>query len=172
MRPRDGSKDYFDRMRAGDIPEDPWGHTNLEAREPWVLFRKYRYFEKPLEGPLRPMYALPSQWHPSMFTEASPGARYVRYFGYDGSDRTTLMRSFVATPKSQYGYTWLEDRDAVVWLLNIYPGEIQVIHLATGDVLAVKRGFFRVRPMTICPSKKDDTFAFEFVKKVLVPATK
>ena len=29
MRPRDGSKDYFDRMAVGDIPEDPWGHTNI-----------------------------------------------------------------------------------------------------------------------------------------------
>ena len=33
MRPRD-PRDYFTRLREGDLPEDPYGHTNAEAKMP------------------------------------------------------------------------------------------------------------------------------------------
>src|SRR5688500_11187498 len=134
MRPRDGSKDYFDRMRAGDIPEDPWGHTNYEAKEPWILFRKYRFFEKPLNGPLRPTYAIEMKWHASLFGDPPSDAKYVRFFGYDGVNRSTLRREFVRAPLSQYGYTWRENTNPLTDLLNIYPGEMTVVHLSTGNV--------------------------------------
>lgn len=168
MRPRDGSKDYFDRMSVGDIPEDPWGHTNLEAQQPWILFRQYKVLEKPVLGTLSPPPALAQHWHPSMSAEVPVDAKYVRYFGYDGHDRKTLRREFVKKPSTSFGYTWSEDRGLFTKLLNIYPGTITVVDLRSQVTLAEKRGFFRVRPFSNC-ERKDETFAYDFVSKVLRP---
>ena len=49
MRPRDASKDYFDRMRAGDVPEDPYGYRSADSKDPLPFFlgsKGYRLFEK------------------------------------------------------------------------------------------------------------------------------
>ena len=58
MRPRD-PRDYFDRLSHGDIPEDPYGHTNVEAQAPQVLFVSppfvgYLFFENDLPAAARP----------------------------------------------------------------------------------------------------------------------
>lgn len=169
MRPRDGSKDYFDRMAKGDIPEDPWGHTNLEAQEPWLLFRKYRYFEKIPEGVLSPPVSERRRWHASMYEVLAPSTKFVRYYGYDGANRTTLNREGRSSHKSEFGYSWRSTRDVVDRLFNIYPGEITVVELSRGLVLAQKRGFYRSRPVSRCRGPKDETFVFDFVGKILKP---
>ncbi len=69
MRLRD-PRDYFSRLLAGDIPEDPWGHTNVDARSPWGPFvTKYQYFETHQKR-----WDLGDQWKRNVFS--SPPATY------------------------------------------------------------------------------------------------
>lgn len=167
MRPRDGSKDYFDRMANGDIPEDPWGHTNAEAREPWILFRSYQFIEKPNSGVVSPPPALQRNWYPSMYGQTPDGTKYFRYLGYDGKERATIRREAVWSPRSNYGYTWGRESALLDTVFNVRPGEMRVVSLGTNEVLAVKRGYFRTRPIRLCGGPKDESFAYDFVRKVL-----
>jgi hypothetical protein len=173
MRPRDGSKDYFDRMRAGDIPEDPWGHTNWEAQRPATMFvnppwAPYRFFET-----LRSQTDGLQPWNRVRAYVAldEPNARYSRYFGYDQNKKTPMVVEHVKDSKSTIGYTWVGSRRFDHWLLNTYPGEIRVVELASQEVLARKVGFYRIRPFASCPPGKDDKLVYDFVSRVAIPPT-
>jgi len=172
MRPRDGSKDYFDRMKAGDIPEDPWGHTNLEAQRPWVLFRNYRYFEKPIQGVIEPRFATREDWDPSMFGVPTAEDRIVRFFGYDRSDQKALKREFDKSARSRFGYNWVSESSILNWVFNVYAGETRVVDISDGDLLGKKKGFVKTRPYDLCPADKDDWFIGKFVERVLIPASR
>ena len=159
MRPRDGSKDYFDRMREGDIPEDPYGHTNMEARYPAGLFvnppfARYQYLESII---------------PSGATAKIPNAKYRIYFGRDIAKKKQMIEEDVAAINSRYGYTWHGIGRLDYWSFNIYGGEIVVKDLRTEEVLAVKRGFLKVRPWAKCPMGDKETLVYDFVSKVLKP---
>lgn len=169
MRPRDGSKDYFDRMRDGDIPEDPWGHTNREAQSPWHMVQTYKFIEVPasiLPSPYRR-----SWYDESMFELPLKMEKIARYSGYDGKSLRTIRKEFAHTPRSIFGFTWSEIGDSTAIFFNIYGGEISAVALQSGEILATKRGFYRSRPAAICPRGKDDSQTERFLAKVLRPAT-
>jgi len=169
MRPRDGSQDYFDRMANGDIPEDPWGHTNVEAQEPWAMIGRYRYIEIfNLDATQR--IARSNLYDSSMKSEPTPGDKVARFFGYNGRELRSMRKEFGKSPISRFGFTWQERRTIIDRLFNVFPGEVQVKELNTQHTLAIMRGFFRVRPMRLCPRGKDDFFVTRFVEKVLTPA--
>ena len=170
MRPRDGSKDYFDRMRAGDVPEDPWGHTNREAQYPWHMINGYRFIEVPIEGVVSPPRALQRTYDVSMFESVPEGARIARFLGYDGKSLATFRKEFDSSYRSKYGFTWEEVSDPVGRLLGIRQGQIKVVELKSGDVLGRKVGFYRLRPIEICPTGKSDSLAEDFVAKVARPS--
>jgi hypothetical protein len=172
MRPRDGSKDYFDRMRAGDIPEDPWGHTNAEAQWPWSLIDKYRYIEIPAQSAPVPSMVWNKSLDASMFAHPTEKDAIARFSGYDGHKLGTFRKEFSVSRNSEFGYTWHGYGRILSAVLNIFPGEILVKDLRTDETLAVKRGFLRVRPYRICPPGKDDRLTIEFVQRVLRPASK
>jgi len=154
MRPRDGSKDYFDRMRAGDIPEDPWGHTNVEAQHPdWLFVNKSTKYS---------------------YLEVVPNGRQdtvTRYFNYDHRSNKPMLVARDVERKSSYGFRWMETDDVTGVLFGIYGGRIEVLDLDSGSSLATKRGFVRVRPWRICPNDKTEEFAYSFVSKVLRPSS-
>lgn len=168
MRPRDGSKDYFDRMAAGDIPEDPWGHTNAEARYPWTFLGSYEFFEtKQTEVTNR--ISTSKLFHSSMKAPPDRNQPFVRYSGYNGRDLGSFRKQFAEVPKSNYGYTWRGDQSQLDAWFNVFPGEIRVVDLQGDITLAVSRGFFRSRPMNTCPPGKNELFVLRFIEKVLRP---
>ncbi len=152
MRPRDGSKDYFDRMRAGDIPEDPWGHTNAEAKHPDWLFvnvvTKYRYLE---------------------VASARRHDTVTRYFNYDHRTGEPMRVAHDVRRKSSYGFRWQETNVVAHGLFLIYGGQIEVVELSSGSLLGTKRGFVRIHPWRLCPSDKTEELSYRFVSKVLKP---
>ena len=152
MRPRDGSKDYFDRMRAGDLPEDPWGHTNVEAQHPEWLFvnasTKYDYLEINLPKSPRTV---------------------DRYSEYDHRLKKQMRVEKSVTSKSKFGFDWSETTPFASRLLHIYGGRIVVVDLGANSILAEKTGFLRVRPYRICPRDKTEEVAYNFVSKVARP---
>ncbi|WP_415896042.1 hypothetical protein ACMXYQ_07265 [Neptuniibacter sp. PT34_22] len=82
MRLRD-PRDYFDRMRYGDIPEDPYGHTNLEAQKPWVLFvrnpsGRYQFLETK-KPPIMRGYELNIEYLKFAKKPVFTGQEYWRY---------------------------------------------------------------------------------------------
>lgn len=169
MRPRDGTKDYFDRMRVGDIPEDPYGHTNWEAQGIESMFvglagsGKYSFLEKLVDGAKQP-------------SQTGGAGRYVVYRvrsasrdAYGQLLRIEEVSEVVAKPKSLYGFTWEEQTTVLASLFNIHEGVTKVIDLSSKEVLAERRGFLRVRSYAICPSDKTDDSTFRFVKRVLRP---
>ncbi len=171
MRPRDGSKDYFDRMAKGDIPEDPWGHTNAEARYPWTFLGSYSFLE--VKGTDVPRRITGSKmFHSSMKELPAPGQSIARYFGYDGRNLTTFRKQFDSSVRSEYGYTWREDRTRLDRIFNVYGGEVRVLELRTEANLAVLRGYYRSRPVRICPAGKDEFFILRFIQKVLKPTAR
>jgi len=170
IRPRDGRTDYLYRMQDGDIPEDPYGHTDVEAQRPWILFlQSYQYFERPAVGQLGPHPSQERYWNGSMFGSPKEGEVVARYFGYDKKEHLTLRREFDRERKSRFGFDWVAHQGALAWLLNVYGGETRAIDMTSGDVLGLKRGFIRVRPYDICPADKDHFFVLQFLVKVLQP---
>lgn len=171
MRPRDGSKDYFDRMAMGDIPEDPWGHTNWEAQSPQTMFvnppwNNYLFFEtvKPTTG-----YRYPGERGVTEKGKEEPGALYRRFYGYDQEKKKPMIVDYAATAVSKFGYTWRASNSLLQKGLSIHRGDIEVIDLKTGEVLGRMTGFYRARPPRICPSGKDDDFVYRFVSRVVRP---
>lgn len=172
MRPRDGSKDYFDRMAMGDIPEDPWGHTNWEAQKPETLFvnppwSNYQYFEQHISaGEDVP------RWDRGKTEQRTvePNARFKRYFGFEHLRNLPMFVDRVREARSSYGYSWESKQSFLHQVFNIHPGEIRVIELKSQEVLGRRIGFYRTRPMRICPSKKEETLVYEFVSKVARPS--
>ena len=172
MRLRDGSKDYFDRMRQWDIPEDPYGHTNWEAQHPQTLFigppwRNYQFFENPLLA----NDGVPSYWRrPTIIGKKELAAKYRRFYGYSSVKNTSMIEDHVAELNSRYGYTWQGSSDLGYWLFGIHAGETVIRDLRTNEILGEKRGFIRFRPWAICPRDKVDDFMYKFISKVLKPS--
>lgn len=173
MRLRD-PRDYFTRLMKGDIPEDPYGHTNWEARNPQTLFvnpngTKYHFLEttKPPD---------PSQ--PSIISRVSTnirptGERYWRYSISDKVDGNDLSVEQTSVLKSQYGFTWSETRTLLDKLFGVRGGQLIVMNLSNRSILGIRRGFFYQnrfsKEMRICPKGKDVNTTYAFVKKVLQP---
>jgi len=171
MRPRDGSKDYFDRMANGDIPEDPWGHTNWEAQKPSALFvnppwSKYRFFENPLP---KGQEAFPGEREKAILTNKDDDARVRHYYGYDQNKGRPMRVDYLQHPKSSFGYTWGVETSTLHRIFNVFPGEIRVLELSSKQVLGISKGFYRSRPQTLCPAGKDDDFVYKFVSRVARP---
>lgn len=167
MRLRD-PRDYFDRLRKGDIPEDPYGHTNWEAQEPQTMFvdhpfRNYQFFENPLPADVKPYV---------------PGAKYRRYSGltYRRGNHMPIrpmVEEHVTELKSKFGFTWREERSDIERVFGIRKGVMEIMDLANDQVLARRVGFFIVSPfqrdMDTCPKGKDGDFAYKLVIRVLRP---
>jgi hypothetical protein len=167
MRLRD-PRDYFDRLRKGDIPEDPYGHTNWEAQEPQTMFvshpfRNYKFFESPLPAGVAPKVA---------------GAKYRRFSGLtyvrgDYRPAQPMLEEHVAELKSQYGFTWREEQSALDRSFGVRKGIMEIIDLTTTEVLAQRVGFFIRSPfrhnMDLCPKGTDEDFAYELIVQVLRP---
>jgi hypothetical protein len=156
------------------VLEDPYGYTSWEAEDPRTLFvdppyRQYSFIEVPAAGPK----------NEPRFTKLSGGKNPP---SDDSGTRTVL--------ESRYGFLWrgiqrLKDRE-----LAIAGGELIIVDLTSGEILAVRRGFARsgfVRnsrsgiqweSAEVCPRlrRTDDgfdkwpSFTYSFVSKVLRPA--
>lgn len=167
MRLRD-PRDYFDRLRKGDIPEDPYGHTNWEAQEPQTMFvdhpfRNYQFFENPLPADAEPKV---------------PGAKYRRYSGLtyrrgDYKPIKPMVEEHVTELKSRFGFTWREERSPLDRALGIRKGVMEIVDLPNNQILARRLGFFIVSPfqrdMDTCPKGKDGDFAYKLIVRVLRP---
>lgn len=160
MRLRD-PRDYFDRLRKGDIPEDPYGHTNWEAQEPQYMFvsppeRPYAYLENPIQD-----------WKSS-----DSGAR-IRHYYRDAPNQRPMPFRELSEPKSEFGFTWREERSFWDKVFGVRQGVLDVVSIKTGEILATRKGYFIETPfksdLDICPRGKDDDFTYEFVAKVLKP---
>jgi hypothetical protein len=156
-------------MANADIPEDPWGHTNVEAQYPWSMIGRYRFVET-VNILATERIRNSRLYNHSMKTPPSPADRIALFYGYDGRELASFRKTFSIAPQSQFGFTWAEKRTLIDRALNVYPGEVLAKNIATDETLAVMRGFFRVRPMRACPGGKDDFFVVRFLEKVLRPA--
>ena len=171
MRPRDGSKDYFDRMRAGDIPEDPWGHTNWEAQKAHTLFvnppwANYKFFETQMPGN---GHAFPGERLQAKLRNSEPDARFRRFYGYHQAKNQPMYFDLVSRPRSLYGYRWFGTASPVQQFFNIRRGAIEVLRIGDEEVLGRLVGFYRARPAQTCPAGRDDDFVYKFVSKVVKP---
>jgi hypothetical protein len=179
MRLRD-PRDYFDRMRYGDIPEDPYGHTNLEAQRPWNLFirnpkERYQFFETKKE-PIMRGYELNIEHLKFSEKPLFIGGEYWRYEltdepYFNGRVYIYTKAAQADTLKSKYGFTWKEVRDEKDKKYGVFSGEIYVIELKTKEILAVKKGFVFLgsKHSDSCPKGKDDYFVYNFISRVLIP---
>lgn len=174
MRLRD-PKDYFDRLKRGDIPEDPFGHTNREAQNPETLFvnpppRKYRYLET-TRGPDVDDY---ERGFTSLGKRpAYTGEKYWIYYGYSQFDNTPMVAEQRSALKSRYGFTWREVRGFWDEVFRVYGGELLVMDMKTQEVLGLRRGFVQWERFSgtgrMCPKDKTDSITYLFVSEVLVP---
>lgn len=163
MRPRD-PRDYFDRLRKGDIPEDPYGHTNWEAQKPETMFinhpfTSYEFFEN---------------WNPARGRRSRDSFRRFSGLTYEPGDPKPLVPmkvEIVSTLMSRYGFRWREERSSSDRKHGVRKGFLEVVELKSQEVLAARVGFFIQTPvgkaMDICPKGKDDNITFQFVSKVL-----
>jgi len=181
MRLRD-PRDYFDRMRYGDIPEDPYGHTNVEAQKPWVLFVKnpsgrYQFLETK-KAPTMRGYKLNIDYLKFAKRPVFTGQKFWRYELIDEpytNSGSPMYRQAIQVDdlKSKYGFTWKEVRDEKDKEVGVWGGEISVVDLKNKEVIAIKRGFVLINKYGgrsgICPKDKDDFFIYKFISKVLKP---
>ncbi|WP_415903891.1 hypothetical protein ACMXYW_09625 [Neptuniibacter sp. QD48_55] len=132
MRLRD-PRDYFDRMRYGDIPEDPYGHTNLEAQKPWVLFvrnpsGRYQFLETK-KPPIMRGYELNIKYLKFAKKTVFTGQEYWRYELIDQpyiNSGSPIYRQAIQIDvlKSKYGFTWKEVGDEKDKAFGVWGGEI------------------------------------------------
>ncbi len=182
MRPRDEMTYEYNHLYA---MEDPYGHWNVEATEPEILFVKpslYSFLETPVMSRTIPESKRDTM-HPSLFTKSDKGSKYPRYFGYDGNDRRTMQRLYSPSLKARHGYLWRgigrpNDRE-----LGIAGSEMILLDLQSNEVLAVHRAYARFDvDKTIAgvaamqwwqrcpaPSMNDAPPRHEFIRKVLKP---
>ena len=69
---------------------------------------------------------------------------------------------------SDYGFTWKEIRDRWDIFFDVWGGDLLVKNLKTGEVLAIRRGYFSFQN-GICPRGKDGEITYSFISKVLKP---
>lgn len=186
MRSRD-PRDYFTRLREGDLPEDPYGHTNAEAKMPAALFLSYPLSGIPKKTPYQYLESVKppntgkfyDRRFPSLVYASEPVYTGDKYWLYELVGRTENGREiFNAYQKSslssRHAYTWRKiknDKDSKHGVLG---SELYVKDLKTDEVLGLKRGFFYKNKytgeMTICPKGKSERMVLNFVNKVLIPA--
>ncbi len=77
---------------------------------------------------------------PSLFQPVPPGAKYQRFYGYDG-DFKSLKMEYVTELKSRYGFTWREIKRPFDRETGVAGGELAVVDLKTGEILGLRRGF-------------------------------
>lgn len=180
MRLRDPA-DYFERMRKGDFPEDPYGHTNIESQSPWDMFidgtsknAAYAYFETtkpPSQSRQRLDYFRfendlvvtgEKYWIYRRLHDSPDDARYT--------NKTATQSSGI---QSRYGFTWREIRDRWDRLFGIWGGELVAVDLQTSEELAIRRGFILSSTLSdrtgMCPRNKGDFVTVNFIRKVLKP---
>ena len=171
-------RDLIARLRKGDIPEDPWGHTNTDARQPFAPFmRAYDYFEtsKGLKDrgdrwnrdvfASRPDYGPGDLWRYSL---GEPDGNEYRLRRRGEAVTRPLVVQRIETIKSRYGYTWREVRDKYDRHFGVWGGELIVKDLETDEVLAISRGFFDAN-YSICPKRGMKRLVYDFVRQVLQP---
>jgi len=177
IRPRD-PRDYFSRLRKGDIPEDPFGHTNTEAQRPWLLFvrnpskGRYQFFES-IKGPDLKSYD--ARRHKEF--EPKPVYTGEKYWLYERAGSSQYGSIYLAEQtselRSRYGFTWREMRDRWDELLGVYGGELIIKELDTDEVLGIRRGYVMINKYSrkggMCPKIKNDNTTYYFLKKVLIP---
>ena len=154
--------------------EDPFGHENWEATEPEKILvsnKGYQYLEKPLVRGLE--------------------RKVNRFSGYsarwEGNTmvKTPMQVETIEAPQSKYGFTWRGVRREKDRELGIAGGELIVLDLTSGQVLAVRRGYIRSGQVKasrtgvwwltgeVCPKSREGMFSAErFLHKVLKPGTK
>lgn len=180
VRARDPA-DYFDRLSRGDPPEDPFGHTNTEAQEPWLPLvggadstQAYSYFETTVPPPeaLQTLERFRFE-NDLQFT----GDKYWIYRrahqSPDDAAHNNITAKQAASVQSRYGFTWREVRGFWDHVFGVWGGELIALDLKTSEELGVLRGFILWATLSdragICPRHKSDKrFAF-FIKKVLQP---
>lgn len=177
MRLRD-PRDYFYRLHKGDIPEDPYGHTNIESQNPWEIFlsypgRKYDYLETKKSPPSAGyLYAFKSK---PVFL----GHEYWRYevesepVSNNGIETYTVAKN-VSKLKSDYGFYWEGFRNEIDEYHGVWGGRISVVDLKSNEILGVKQGYFIFNEYDggkeICPlDKQNGLFLYDFISKVLKP---
>jgi hypothetical protein len=185
MRPREKGE-YFSRLRRGDLMEDPYGHTNREAKSPWYMFLQYpnkptySFFESTLEPDFKE-YELRKHMSPFIERPNKTGEPYwiykisaIRRENSSKSFRTMLNASQTSKLRSQYGFTWQQVQNNGDKFFGVIGGELIVKELATDEILAVRRGFFFWPPWSkrggICPKGKTENLIFNFISKVLIPS--
>jgi hypothetical protein len=153
---------------------------------------RYPIFETPiLENDIH--WTRQKRYFPAdIFKASPPGARYQRFYGFDRKDRFSMRLGFPVKLKSFYGWTWRGIQRPFDRELGVAGGELAVIDLRSGDVLALRRGFVIGaieigHPVSwgggnVCPEyrdmpglgktrnrSKDFDFSFWFVNKALIP---
>jgi hypothetical protein len=171
MRQRD-PRDYLDRMQAGDVPEDPFGHTNFEAQHPQFMFVAppsylYQFFENdlPEEGAkvIRPLAN-------EIVGKVEADAKYRRYHGNEYREKRPMIEDRVASLTSRYGFTWrgiYHEYDQLFGVIRWRnagcrstvernPGAASWVHLPQHGG-------------GICPAGKTDQSLYRFISQVLKP---
>lgn len=182
MRLRD-PRYMIDRLRKGDIPEDPYGHTDWESQRPWEMFigeseNKYQYYET-TKGPDLKQHDL---YEHLRFAERPiyTGEKYWKYSLRDLPNANTVIGIKIKTYAEQssvigskYGFTWQEVRGFWDKLFGIWGGELIVKELDTDEVLGLRKGYFFINKFKHkagqCPKGKDHDSTYKFVSKVLKP---
>ncbi|MEQ1792787.1 MAG: hypothetical protein ABL970_01240 [Nitrospira sp.] len=168
MRPRKEATD--DELSHLYALEDPYGHVTEgsggDARELLVRRGAYVFLEERTAG-------------------QRGSSTYSRYVAVYEGNRKTLKQEDTTEIRSQYGYAWRgiprpHDRE-----LGIAGGELIVLDIQNGEVLAVRRGFIRSGAVRnkftgvwwlgghACPKGKEgrtDFYTFDFLREVLKPA--
>lgn len=169
LRPRPFATDemLMDRYAM----EDPLGHENWEVTEPEKIFvssKGYEYLEKPsgsgTQGQIKRFSGYSARWEGNAMV------------------KTPMQVETAETPRSRYGYTWRGVRREKDRELGIAGGELIVLELDSGQVLAVRRGYIRSRSVKssrtgiwwlsgeVCPKSRENMFSTEhFLHKVLKP---
>jgi hypothetical protein len=194
IRPR--KKVWDNEFQDRYVMEDPYGYTDWEARDtPGALLNaNEKLHEVPysfIEAPPRKLdihVTYEKYFHPSRGMAPPMGAIVERYFGSDGSTSASVRKEYDTRLKSRYGYTWRgikrpHDRD-----MGIAGGELIVVDLQTGEILAMRRGFARSgnararsginwESTWVCPRLRTPPWTFDksgnfsrwFIAKVLRP---
>lgn len=202
IRPRPAENDYAYGDRY--VMEDPYGYIRGERASidavpfnfvgPETKSRKWGLRYRVLETPFLPNdrgELLKQYRDPSLFQPVPPGAKYQRFYGYDG-DFKSLKLEYVTELKSRYGFTWRAIKRPFDRETGVAGGELAVVDLKTGEILGLRRGFVLgantaggpvnwLSP-NACPEyalmpgigqirkrNKDGDFTSWFVTKVVVP---
>lgn len=200
-RPKETSYAFQDRY----VMEDPYGYTESESglleEIPWQVVGpgwgsrksagKYPVFETPILDTA--LHWTQRKYYPSELFEPKPSARsFQRFSGYDRRSRATMAIKYENKVLSRYGWTWRGIQRPLDRGIGVAGGELAVVDLRNGELLALRRGFLLGAAKsgesvgwgggTACPEyhqipgigevrgrSKDFDFSFWFINKVLIP---